>query len=39
MLPRSCFLANDGEALFALTLAAGIESDPESILQKKHLVG
>ena len=30
---------NDGEALFALTLAAGMESDAESILQKKHLDG
>jgi len=30
---------NDGEALFALTLAAGMESDAESILQKKHLAG
>jgi tetratricopeptide (TPR) repeat protein len=30
---------NDGEALFALTLAAGMESDTESILQKKHLNG
>ena len=29
----------DGEALFALTLAAGMESDEESILQKKHLAG
>src|ERR1700756_1672220 len=29
----------DGEALLALTLAAGMESDEESILQKKHLVG
>src|SRR6266436_10012045 len=29
----------DGEALFALTLAAGMESDVESILQKKHLAG
>ena len=29
----------DGEALFALTLAAGMESDAESILQKKHLAG
>jgi hypothetical protein len=29
----------DGEALLALTLAAGMESDAESILQKKHLVG
>ncbi len=27
----------DGEALFALTLAAGMESDAESILRKKHL--
>jgi hypothetical protein len=27
----------DGEALFALTLAAGMESDAESILQKKHM--
>src|SRR5258708_8127540 len=27
----------DGEALFALTLAVGMESDAESILQKKHL--
>src|SRR5215470_4477637 len=27
----------DGEALFALTLAAGMESNEESILQKKHL--
>src|SRR5260370_8794861 len=30
---------NDGEALFALTLAAGMESDAESILQKKHIAG
>ena len=30
---------NDGEALFALTLAAGMESDAELILQKKHLDG
>jgi hypothetical protein len=30
---------NDGEALFALTLAAGMESDGESILQKKHMNG
>jgi hypothetical protein len=30
---------DDGEALFALTLAAGMESDVESILQKKHLAG
>jgi len=27
----------DGEALLALTLAAGMESDAESILQKRHL--
>jgi len=27
----------DGEALFALTLAAGMESDAESILQKRHM--
>jgi hypothetical protein len=30
---------NDAEALFALTLAAGMESDAESILQKKRLDG
>ncbi len=30
---------NDGEALFALTLAAGMESDAEAILQKKHMAG
>ena len=30
---------NDGEALFALTLAAGMESDAESILQKRHMDG
>ncbi|MFY9528161.1 MAG: hypothetical protein WBC04_24320 [Candidatus Acidiferrales bacterium] len=30
---------NDGEALFALTLTAGMESDAESILQKRHLDG
>ena len=30
---------NDGEALFALTLAAGMESDADSILLKKHLDG
>ena len=30
---------NDGEALFALTLAAGMESDAESILQKKQMNG
>jgi hypothetical protein len=29
----------DGEALYALTLAAGMEADAESILQKKHLAG
>src|SRR6266849_5299643 len=30
---------HDGEALLALTLAAGMESDAESILQKRHLEG
>src|SRR5215468_47913 len=30
---------NDGEALFALTLAAGMESDAESILEGKHMDG
>ncbi|HVH89010.1 MAG TPA: hypothetical protein VM912_19995 [Terriglobales bacterium] len=30
---------DDGEALFALTLAAGMESDALSILEKKHLDG
>jgi hypothetical protein len=30
---------NDGEALLALTLAAGMESDEESILQKRHISG
>jgi hypothetical protein len=30
---------NDGEALFALTLAAGLESNELSILEKKHLEG
>jgi len=30
---------NDGEALFALTLAAGMESDASMILEKKHLEG
>ena len=30
---------NDGEARLALTLAAGMESDAESILQKRHLAG
>jgi hypothetical protein len=30
---------NDGEALLALTLAAGMEADEESILQKRHLDG
>src|SRR5258707_913238 len=29
----------DGEALLALTLSAGMESDAEAILQKKHLAG
>src|ERR1700740_3789411 len=28
---------NDGEALLALTLAAGMESDAESILHKRHV--
>jgi hypothetical protein len=44
---RACDLARerqktnpkDGEALLALTLAAGMESDAESILQKRHLAG
>jgi hypothetical protein len=44
---RACELAGerqktnpmDGEALLALTLAAGMESDAESILLKKHLAG
>jgi hypothetical protein len=30
---------NDGEALLALTLGAGLESDALSILEKKHLEG
>jgi hypothetical protein len=30
---------NDGEALFALTLAAGMESDADSILLRKHMDG
>ena len=46
-MARACELARerqktnpkDGEALLALTLAAGMESDAESILQKKHLAG
>jgi len=46
-LARACELARerqktnpkDGEALLELTLAAGMESDAESILQKKHLAG
>lgn len=46
-LARACDLARerqktnpkDGEALLALTLAAGMESDAESILQKRHLAG
>lgn len=46
-LARACELARerqktnpkDGEALLALTLAAGMKSDAESILQKKHLAG
>ncbi len=44
---RACELARerqktnpkDGEALLALTLSAGMESDAEAILQKKHLAG
>jgi hypothetical protein len=44
---RACELARDrqktnpgdGEALLALTLAAGMESDAESILLKRHLAG
>jgi hypothetical protein len=31
--------ANDAEALFALTLIAGLESDASTILDKKHLDG
>src|SRR5215469_17007421 len=31
--------SNDGEALFALTLAAGMESDAESILHGKRMHG
>jgi tetratricopeptide (TPR) repeat protein len=46
-IARACELATerqktnpkDGEALLALTLAAGMESDAESILQKRHLAG
>jgi hypothetical protein len=46
-IARACELARerqktnpkDGEALLALTLAAGMESDAESILQKRHLAG
>src|SRR6266436_5329275 len=46
-ITRACELARerqktnpkDGEALLALTLAAGMESDAESILQKRHLAG
>jgi tetratricopeptide (TPR) repeat protein len=46
-IARACELARerqktnpkDGEALLALTLAAGMESDAESILQKRHLSG
>ena len=46
-LTRACELAkarqktnpDDPEALFALTLAAGMESDAESILQKKRMNG
>ena len=44
---RACELAGerqktnpkDGEALLALTLTAGMESDAEAILQKRHLAG
>ena len=47
LIARACELARerqkanpkDGEALLALTLAAGMESDAESILQKRHLAG
>jgi tetratricopeptide (TPR) repeat protein len=46
-IARACELARerqktnpkDGEALLALTLAAGMESDAESILLKRHLAG
>jgi len=46
-IARACELARerqktnpkDGEALLALTLAAGMESDEESILEKRHLAG
>ena len=40
-LARGCQKTNpkDAEALFALTLAAGMESDEQSILQKRHLDG
>jgi tetratricopeptide (TPR) repeat protein len=46
-IARACELARerqktnpkDGEALLALTLAAGMESDAESILEKRHLAG
>jgi hypothetical protein len=31
--------SNDGEVLFALTLAAGMESDASTILEKNHLEG
>jgi len=36
-LERQRASPNDGEALFALTLSAGMESDSLSILEKKHL--
>jgi hypothetical protein len=36
---RQVFANWDGEALFALTLSAGMESDAESILLKKHMNG
>jgi tetratricopeptide (TPR) repeat protein len=46
-IARACELARerqktnpkDGEALLALTLASGMESDAESILEKRHLAG
>ena len=46
-IARACELARDrqktnpkdGEALLALTLAAGMQSDAESILEKRHLAG
>jgi hypothetical protein len=38
-LERQKTNAKDGEALFSLTLAAGMEADALSILEKKHLEG